>query len=80
MAIGRADEIAEHHAREFQIVDVIALALGEADILDPFALGAETFKLLGPRFGRFNLGAHSAASLAWLMRSAAARIAFTMFW
>ena len=64
MAIGRADEIAEQHAREFQIVDVIPLALGEADILDALALGAETFELLGSRFARFEIGAHSAASLA----------------
>ena len=43
-------------------------------------LNGKSVKLLGPRFSRLNIGAHSAVSSAWLMRSAAARIAFTMFW
>ncbi len=79
MAVLRAHEIAEQHARQLDVVDVIALALGEADVLDALPLGAETFELLGACFGGFDGGAHSAASLAVLSWSAAARIALTMF-
>ena len=53
VAIGRADEIAEQHAGQFEIVDIIALALGEADVLDALAPGAEAFELLCARLGRF---------------------------
>jgi len=46
VAIGRADEIAEQHARLLEVVDVVALALRKADILDALAPRAEAFKLL----------------------------------
>ena len=63
MRIGRAHEIAVEHARQVQVVDVIALALREADVLDALALAADAFELLGAGFRGFRYGVHSAASL-----------------
>ena len=45
MGMRRADEIAVQHARQFQVVDIVALALREADVFDPLALAAHAFKL-----------------------------------
>src|SRR5215813_3793122 len=75
VAIRRADEIAEQHARKFEIIDIIALALCKTNVLDPLSPGAEAFEFLRARPGRLDFGGHSAASL---IRSAAARIALTM--
>src|SRR6516162_8761132 len=84
MAERRADEIAEQRARQLDVVDIVALALGEANVFDALASGAEAFELLGPRCGGldcgFDFGGHSAASPALSIVSAAARIALTMFW
>ena len=63
MRVRRADEIAVQHARQLQVVDVIALALGEANILDPLALAAHAFELGFALFPRGSHVVHSAASL-----------------
>src|SRR5258708_29160030 len=82
MGVRRTDKIAVQHARQFQIVDVIALALGEADVLDPLALAAHAFECGGALFPRGSEVLHSAAS--WnstpLILAAAYWIALTMFW
>lgn len=83
MGVRRADEVAKQHARQFQVVDIAALALGEANVLDPLALAAHALEFLGT-FGAvlINLGlvVHSAAS--WkgvpLILAAAYWIALTM--
>src|SRR6516225_2240843 len=77
-AIGRADKIAEQHTRQFEVVDVVALTLGKADILDALAPGAEALELLRPLLGRLGFGRHFAASLALFICSAAAWIALTI--
>ncbi len=64
MGVRRANEIAENHARQFQVVDIIALTLGEANVLDAFALAAETFEFFGASgaLGFNSLDGHCAAS------------------
>ena len=52
MGMRRADEIAVQHARQLHVVDVIALALGEADVLDALALAAHAFEGGGALFPR----------------------------
>ena len=47
VGVGRADEVAVEHAGQLQVVDVVALALDEADVLDALALAAEALELLG---------------------------------
>ena len=64
MAEWRADEIAEQHARQLPVIDVVALALDEADVLDAPTFAAQAFE----RFRAFERGefdglVHSAASL-----------------
>ena len=62
MGVGRADDVAVEHAGQLQVVDVVALALREADVLDALPLAAEAFELLGA-LGRGERGVvHSAAS------------------
>ena len=82
MGMRRADEIAVQHARQFDVVDVIALALGEADVFDALALAAHAFELGFALFPRGSHVVHSAAS--WnstpLILAAAYWIALTMFW
>ena len=78
MTIGRPDEIAEQHARQFEVVDVVPLTLRKTDILDALAPGAETFELLRPRLRGLGLCSHSAAPLALLNCAAAAWIALTI--
>ena len=80
VAVRRAHEVTEHHARELDVVDVVALALGEPCVLDALARAAEALELLDTLLGGRNLLAHSAASLAAFICVAAARIALTMFW
>ena len=77
----RTDEIAMQHARQLQIVDVVALALGEADVLDALALAAHAFEFGFALFPRGSHVVHSAASLnsTPLILSAAYWIALTMF-
>ena len=82
MGVRRPDEIAVQHARQFQVVDIIALALGEARILDALALAAHAFETGFALFPRGSYVVHSAASLnsTPLILSAAYWIALTMFW
>src|SRR5207247_8528320 len=78
----RADEIAMQHARQFYVVDIVTLALGEADVFDALALAAETLEFGFALFPRGSHVVHSAASLnsTPLILSAAYWIALTMFW
>ena len=62
-ACGDAHKIAVQHARQLQVVDVIALALSEAGVLDAFALAAHALRLGGALFPRGSQVVHSAASL-----------------
>lgn len=80
MAVRRAHEVTKHHARLFDVVNVVALALGEARVLDSLARAAETLQFLHPLFGGCGLFAHCAASVDALRVSAAARMDLTMFW
>ena len=76
--IGRTYEVAEQHAVEFDIIDVAALALGKAHVLDAFARRAHALKVGGALvLCQFVL--HSAASFWAFIMSADARIALTMF-
>src|SRR5207248_10607342 len=59
----RADEIAMQHARQLQIVDIIALDLREADVFDALAFAAHPFEGGGALFPRGSEIVHSAASL-----------------
>ena len=84
MAVRGADEVAEQHARQLDVVHVVPLAPGEAGVLDPLARAAESLQLLDPRldaFGAFDsLGVgHQAASFTGLRSPAAASTALTMF-
>ena len=85
VAVLAAHEVAEQHARQLQVVDVVALALDEADVLLALARAADAAQR---RLALFlghggDLSHHSAASEAWLevdlSRSAAWRTALTMF-
>ena len=60
--VRRAVEIAVQHARQLQIVDVVAFALDEADILDALSPASHAFKFLGAFSGGGGLSVHSAAS------------------
>jgi len=52
MRMRRAHEVAMQHARQLQVVDIVALALGEADVLDALALAAHAFESGGALFPR----------------------------
>ena len=78
MTIGRPDEIAEQHARQFEVVDVVPPTLRKANVLDALAPGAEAFELLRPRLRGFGLCSHAATPLALLICAAAAWIALTI--
>ncbi len=82
VAVGRAYEIAEQHAGHFDVVDVVALALGEADILDALARGAQPMELrfAVDRRGFGYIIHYSAASRGACSCPAAALIDLTMFW
>jgi hypothetical protein len=78
MGIGRADEIAKQHPVELDVVDIFALALGKARVLDALARTAQALEIVDAIFAcEFVL--HSAASLAALISAAAAWIALMMF-
>ena len=62
VGVRRAHQVAVEHAGQFQIVDVIALALGEADVLDALSLAAHAFELFGAFGGGGGHVVHSAAS------------------
>jgi len=78
----RAHEVAMQHARQLYVVDVVAFALGEADVFDALALAAKPFERRRALFPRGSHIVHSAASLysTPLILAAAYWIAFTMFW
>ena len=62
VGVRRAVEVAIEHARQLQIVDVVAFTLDEADVLDALTLTAHAFEL-GGAFGRGGGHVvHSAAS------------------
>jgi hypothetical protein len=50
MAVWRARQIAIEHARQLDVVDVIALALNKTDILDALSLATHAFEF-GCAFG-----------------------------
>ena len=62
MGVRRPHKIAIERPRQLEVVDVIALALDEADIFDPLALAAEALQLFGAFFRRRRDRVHSAAS------------------
>ena len=81
--MARAMEVAVQHARQLDVVDVVAAPLREAYVLDALALAAHALKLFGAleRGGSGGV-VHSAASLNSRPASLAAAywIALTMFW
>ena len=83
VSMARAMEVAVQHARQLDVVDVIAFALGEAHVLDALALAAHALKFFGAleRSGKRGV-VHSAASLNSrpAILAAAYWIALTMFW
>ena len=79
MAVGRADEVAEQHARQLDVVDIVALAAGEAGVLDPLPGAAQALELRGALARARYRRVHSAASFCAFSWSAAARTALTMF-
>ena len=62
VAVRRAHQVAVEHAGQLQIVDVIALALGEADVFDALSLAAHAFEFFGAFGGGGGHVVHSAAS------------------
>ena len=81
VAVGRADEIAEQHARHLDVVDIVALALDEAGVLDAPAGAAEA--LAACRRVPCDAGlrdVHSAASFFGAHVDGGGSIALTMFW
>src|SRR5262249_44664867 len=82
MAVGGAREIAVEHAGQPKVVDVIALALNETNVLDTLSLATHALQGFGALRGGGGLVVHSAAS--WngtpLILAAAYRMALTMFW
>jgi hypothetical protein len=58
----RAGEIAVQHAGQLEVVDVIALALNESNVLNALALAAHALKLFGAFGGGGGCVVHSAAS------------------
>ena len=80
MRIWRADEVTEQHARQLQVVDIIALTLGETCVLDPLARGSEAVQRGDALFLRRGSFVHYADSFISFIFAAAARMAFTMFW
>jgi hypothetical protein len=82
MGMRRAHEIAMQHAGQLHVVDILALALREADILHPLALAAHAFQFRFALLARERHVVHSAASLnsVPLILAAAYWIARTMFW
>ena len=65
MGMRRTDEIAKQHAGQLDVVDIVALALGEAYVFDALALAAhalELFGALGAIDIDLDLLVHSAAS------------------
>ena len=72
VGILRAHEVAEQHAGQLHIVDVVALALREADVLHALALAAHALELGLALLPGQNGRGHSAASAKVSPRSLAA--------
>ena len=72
MRIRRAHKVAKDHSVELDIIDVVALALGETRILNPLARAAHAFEVRDAIFAVFHFVFHSAASLAAFISAAAA--------
>ena len=64
MRMRRAHEIAKQHAWQFHVIDVVALALGKADVFHALALASHALKFLDPLGA---VGFH----ICWLVHSAA---------
>ncbi len=79
MGVGRADKIAKEHAGQLDVIDIVALALGKARILDALAGAADALELGGAVVAVWGQVVHSAASLAALIVAAAASTDLTMF-
>jgi hypothetical protein len=62
VGVRRAREVAVEHAGQLEVVDVVAPALDEADVLDALALAAHALQGLGALGGGERLVVHSAAS------------------
>jgi hypothetical protein len=62
MGVRRAREVAIQHAGQLQVVDIVAFALNETDVLDALALAADALELFGPFGGGGGHVVHSAAS------------------
>ena len=70
--IWRAHKVAKKHPIQLDIIDIIALALGETCIFHPFARTSQTFEVLNALFAACYFVFHSAASLAAFISAAAA--------
>jgi hypothetical protein len=62
VCVRRAREVAIEHARQLDVVDIVASALDEADVLDALALAAHALQALGALFRGERDVVHSAAS------------------
>ena len=62
VSVRRAIEVAVKHAGQLQVVDVIALALDETDVLDALSFAAHAFEFDGAFGGGGGHVVHSAAS------------------
>ena len=71
MTVWRTDKVAEQHARQLHVIDVVALALGKPCILDALALAAESLQFRRPFCGARRFHGYSAASLGARSCSAA---------
>src|SRR5260221_4694931 len=58
MRIGGTDKLPEQHARQFDVIDEVALALRETDVFHPLALAPHALEFFGPLLARQNIGAH----------------------
>ena len=79
MGIGRADKISVQHIGKFDVIDIVALALGEPGILDAFAGAAKALEVGRAFFAVWSHIVHCAASLAALISLAAERMDLTIF-
>ena len=62
VSVRRTVEVAVQHARQLQVIDVVAFALHEANVFDALSLAAHAFEFFGAFGGGGGLGVHSAAS------------------
>ena len=79
MCIGRAHKITKQHAGQFNVIDVIALALCETGILDALARCTKATQRSRAFFLWRGRLIHYADSFISFIFAAASRMAFTMF-